>query len=172
MPSDVLSLASGTHGFDTRVSVPLLVAPSSAKSRHQPGVDRESEVSSDRLKGAIASAALMRGRWPRPPGRDGGAAAVRGEGRLEDVEKTCNKIGSDGKHLLDLGIGSDGVGAEFSDRFGHRWLQWARDGHRRLDSDFQRSPAARNDVIAGRFEPQFMVADLRLSGLVVPIAHI
>ena len=27
------------------------------------------------------------------PGRGGGAAAVRGEGRLEEVEKTCDKTG-------------------------------------------------------------------------------
>src|ERR1700722_2658170 len=34
-----------------------------------------------------------RGQRPRPPGRGGGAAAVRGEGRLEEVEKTCDKTG-------------------------------------------------------------------------------
>jgi hypothetical protein len=34
---------------------------------------------------------IMRGRRPCPPGRGGGAAAVRGEGRFKEVEKTCDK---------------------------------------------------------------------------------
>ena len=35
----------------------------------------------------------MRGRRPCPPGRGGGVAAVRGEGRFKEVEKTCDKSG-------------------------------------------------------------------------------
>jgi len=34
---------------------------------------------------------LKRGRRPYPPGRGGGAAAVRGEGRLEEVERLVTK---------------------------------------------------------------------------------
>jgi len=35
---------------------------------------------------------IMRSRRPCPPGRGGGAAAARGEGRLDDVWKNCKRL--------------------------------------------------------------------------------
>ena len=106
-----------------------------------------------------------RGPKARPPGRGGGGAAVRGEGRLEEVEKTCDNscvVGVGGSLIASL------VPRSQSARFGVWWFVAfsLMNSLHRLCLPVEKWPYGCSRCLI------FGWSDLELSGFVVPVAHL